>query len=396
MRLILITFQPFWYDGEKYSTDSNFINFLLAFKKHFKEIVLLAHIRHTQKEKGEVLIDLSGIEVRPLPFHKNLFDMYWRLPFSLFTTLSKVKRAVEKSDVVFIDEQHIPSTLLYGLIKYSSRNIFFWIRADIEKSFIFLGYSGMKKVLAKIFGKIHLWLNKAMIRRYPTFVVGGGEFCKYRNSNSNKSIYKIHISLVSNAHILSRTAVLQKHQYGEIRLLTVGRLTSVKGINYLIEALPLVIAKGNVPIRLTIVGIGRQEQQLRNMVEELNLSGQVTFAGYIPFENELMNLYTSSDIFLSSSLSEGFPQTFFEAMARGVPIISTNVGGIPGVIKDGKNGLLVTPRNPQQIANAVVRLIKDVQLRAKLIENGLETVKQYTLEAQIEKIMNIIFQKIER
>jgi len=51
MKLILITFQPFWYDGEKYSTNSNFVNFLLAFKKHFKEIVLLAHIRHTQHEK---------------------------------------------------------------------------------------------------------------------------------------------------------------------------------------------------------------------------------------------------------------------------------------------------------------------------------------------------------
>jgi glycosyltransferase involved in cell wall biosynthesis len=394
MRLALITFEPFWYDGEKYSTNSNFINFLLAFKTHFKEIVLLAHIRHTQKEKGKVLIDLSGIEVRPLPFHKNLFDMYWRLPFSLFTTLSKVKRAVEKSDVVFIDEQHIQSTLLYGLIKYSSRNIFFWILADIEKSFIFLDYSGMKRILAKILGKIHLWLNKAMIRRYPTFVVGEGIFYKY--SNISKSIYKIHLSLVSNAHILSRTAVLQKHEHEEIHLLTVGRLTSVKGINYLIEALPWVIAKGNVPIRLTIVGIGRQEQKLQNMVEELNLSKQVAFAGYIPSRNELMNLYTNSDIFISSSLSEGFPRTFFEAMARGVPIISTNVGGIPDVIKNGKNGLLITPRNPLQIANAVVRLIKDVQLRAKLIENGLKTVKQYTLEAQIEKIMNIVFQNIER
>ncbi len=51
MKLVLITFRPFWYDGEKYSPNLNFINFLLAFKKHFKEIVLLAHIRHTQHEK---------------------------------------------------------------------------------------------------------------------------------------------------------------------------------------------------------------------------------------------------------------------------------------------------------------------------------------------------------
>ena len=67
MKLTLIAFEPFWYDGEKYSTNSNFINFLLAFKPYFKKIILLAPMLHTQKKKGRILIDLRGIEVHPLP-----------------------------------------------------------------------------------------------------------------------------------------------------------------------------------------------------------------------------------------------------------------------------------------------------------------------------------------
>ena len=392
MRLVLITFEPFWYDGKRYSTNSNFINFLLAFKKYFDEIILLVPVQYMQREKGKMFVDLGNTEVRALPFHKNLLDMYWKLPFTLFTTIGKVKRAVEESDIVFIDEQHIQSTLLYGLINYSRKNIFFWIRADIEKSFENLGYSGIKEVIAKIFARIHLKLNKAMASRYPTFVVGDKAYRKYRDGN--KKAYKTHISLVLEKHILPRSVALETSQRKGINLLSLGRLTPVKGLNYLIEALPLVVKKTNVSIRLLIVGSGGQEGQLRKKVKENNLSGYVTFAGYIPFESEVLRLYTEADIFLSSSLSEGFPQTFFEAMARGTAIISTNVGGIPDIIKEGVNGLLITPRDSQQIADAIIRLIENTKLRARLIENGIETVKKYTLEAQIKKIMSRIFQSV--
>jgi glycosyltransferase involved in cell wall biosynthesis len=103
-----------------------------------------------------------------------------------------------------------------------------------------------------------------------------------------------------------------------------------------------------------------------------------------------MDLYKESDIFILPSLTEGYPQTLFEAMACGVPVIASRVGGIPSIVRDGENGLLVNSTSSEEICEAVRMLIGNPDLARQLAMNGLDTAMRHTMEAERQKIMHHI------
>ena len=123
------------------------------------------------------------------------------------------------------------------------------------------------------------------------------------------------------------------------------RNRSKKGVKYLIETLNIIKNK-NKNIRLFIVGDGEEREYLEKLVKELTLEDYVRFIGKIPNER-VLEYMVASDIFILPSLSEGFPVTFLEAMASGLPIITTNVRGLSEIIIDGENGFLVDPKSPE-------------------------------------------------
>jgi glycosyltransferase involved in cell wall biosynthesis len=160
-----------------------------------------------------------------------------------------------------------------------------------------------------------------------------------------------------------------------IRLLTVSRLINRKGLEYLFNA---VTAIKRHPIQLDIVGTGSSEKRLRDMVVELGLENIVRFHGYQP-PAELARLYNEADIFVLPSLSESLGLVFLEAMGCGLPIIATHVGGIPEIVKNNENGILVDAANANQIAKAITTLIYDRPLRKRLAQNNASKIrKQFT------------------
>jgi glycosyltransferase involved in cell wall biosynthesis len=97
----------------------------------------------------------------------------------------------------------------------------------------------------------------------------------------------------------------------------------------------------------------------------------------------------ASDVFVLPTLAEGLPIVCLEAMAAALPIVATCVGGIPSVVEDGLNGLLVDPQNAAQIAEKVSQILQDSMLRRRLTENNRRKVQQYTWEnvvSQLEKV----------
>jgi len=86
--------------------------------------------------------------------------------------------------------------------------------------------------------------------------------------------------------------------------------------------------------------------------------------------------YRAADVFVLPSLMEGFPRVLYEAMSQGVPVIATSVGGIPDIVKDRDNGLLVVPGSPDRLAEAIRTALVDDELRAKIVTNGYETVEK--------------------
>jgi len=152
----------------------------------------------------------------------------------------------------------------------------------------------------------------------------------------------------------------------------VGTLRSVKGHKYLIQSAPLIL-KERPSTYFILVGDGPLRNDLERLAEKLKVREKIMFLGYRPDIPELMSIF---DIFILPSLSEGLSNVLLEAMATSKPVVATNVGGNPEVVEEGKTGLLVPPRDPQKIAEAVISLLNDEDKRLRMGENGLRRVKE--------------------
>jgi glycosyltransferase involved in cell wall biosynthesis len=132
--------------------------------------------------------------------------------------------------------------------------------------------------------------------------------------------------------------------------------------------------------RLTIAGSGPERAQLETMAKELGVADAVVFAGRV--DNERMpTLYREADLAINPSLADNMPISILEALASGVPVVSTNVGGVPFLVEDGMTALLVPPRNPAQMAVAVLRVLRDESLRERMVQYGLDHARRFAWES---------------
>ena len=141
-----------------------------------------------------------------------------------------------------------------------------------------------------------------------------------------------------------------------------------------------IVRKAIPDAHLTIAGSGPERAKLEAMAKELGMADAVVFAGQI--DNEHMpTLYHEADIALNPSLADNMPISILEALASGVPVVSTDVGGIPFLVEDGKTALLVPPRDPERMAEAVLRVLHDESLRERMVKTGLDHAHRFAWES---------------
>lgn len=186
---------------------------------------------------------------------------------------------------------------------------------------------------------------------------------------------KVPVSIIPNGVDLNKFKPRDGHADSK-KIITVSRLVEKNGVGDLIEAMTDIRSKFP-DYKLQIVGTGPLEKKLKLKVKNLNLENRVEFLGEI--SNELLPQYLSAaDIFVRPSLSEGLGISFLEAMAAGLPIVATPVGGIPDFLKDGETGLFCKVEDSKDLAEKIARLIKDKPLRDKIIYNARSlVVKKY-------------------
>lgn len=188
----------------------------------------------------------------------------------------------------------------------------------------------------------------------------------------------------------------QNRQYKK-QLLFVGRLVEKKGIIYLLEAMRQIIKK-DVAVRLVIAGRGTEEQKLKKHCLALGLEKVVTFVGW-QSPQQIKQLYADSSLFISPSLiasngdRDGIPNVLLEAMASGVPVISTPVSGIKELILNKYNGVLIPQKNSQMLADAIFLLLKDARLQILLSQNAYQMVVQKFDHAKCNCTLKALFNK---
>ncbi|MGH7171129.1 MAG: glycosyltransferase family 4 protein [Gemmataceae bacterium] len=163
----------------------------------------------------------------------------------------------------------------------------------------------------------------------------------------------------------------------------VGRLSEEKGFDILIRSVAGLLKQG-LEADLLIIGDGEQQPQLQALIAELGVGDHVRLLG---FRADTIELYQAMDVFALSSYREGLPNVLLEAMALEVPVIATRIAGIPQLIRDGENGLLVEPGQSESLAHAISRLCDDSALRTRLSQAGRRTVEtNYSFEIRMRKI----------
>ncbi len=237
--------------------------------------------------------------------------------------------------------------------------------------------------------EFYYWLDRWALRRMDHVIAVSGDLSQLL---ANLGIPPRRSSLVENGvdtdQYRRRRSVSEAKEriglaLGRFTIGTVGRLSAEKGFDLLIRAADQLLRSG-LPLDLLIVGEGDERPRLEALIAQLGRKDHFHLLGYRPDPVEVLE---ALDLFALSSLREGLPNALLEAMALEVPVVATRIAGIPRLIRDGENGLLVEPGDEKSLAAALSRLLEDAALRAELGRTARRTIEtSYSFEGRMRKI----------
>jgi len=168
---------------------------------------------------------------------------------------------------------------------------------------------------------------------------------------------------------------------------TVGWLLPIKGPTYLLEAMAPVW-RTHPEVQLVFVGKGELEEKLKADAFRMGAAENVSFLGWRDDIPEIMQIF---DIFVLPSLNEGMGRVLVEAMAAGKAVIASNVGGVPDLVKHGRNGFLAKPGDVHDLSGCIQKLLSDNKMRAEMGTKGEELSRNFSVERMVDKIDNLYF-----
>ena len=374
---------PYRRDESGFSTHVPFIRFVLALGPHFDGLVLIGRV---DPEPGrEPYAVPESVDVVALPHYASLKDTVG-IVGTFPATLRAIWGALERVDAIWVIGPapiSIPVAVL-GLVR--KKRIVLGVRQNWPR-YVRHRLGGRRWAPALGAAYVLEGLFRLLARRLPTVAVGSDLARLY--SGGRAPVLELTVSLVSEADVLSLSAGTHDSDTGcPVELLSVGRLDPEKAPEMLLEALALLEKRTPGRYRLTIVGDGQLESELR--AEADRFGDAVRFLGHIPNGPELFELYRASDIFVHVARTEGLPQVLTEAQASGLPIVATDVGGVRAGLGGGDEALLVPPKDPEALAAAIARLASNSDLRAVFRRRGFARARELTLERQASRVANFI------
>lgn len=253
-------------------------------------------------------------------------------------------------------------------------NIFIKI---FTKSNIIIFFQDMRRfnvsgtVLRRVWAKLVLRL----FLKTSDIVIGNSEYLKREIVSEKYPMNRVYTLPPAYQNLTNQFNNKQNKKNGQIILLCVGNYREIKGQKYIIEALKII---NNPKVSLYLVGSPDRDfpyyLNMKDQVVKDNLGKQVFFTGWLTGD-DLAQMYLQADIFILPSLYEAYGMVLLEAMSYKLPIVASNIGGIPEIVKDGENGFLCLPSNPSTLASALLKLIESKELRFTLGERGYEMLK---------------------
>ncbi len=211
---------------------------------------------------------------------------------------------------------------------------------------------------------------------------------------------------VHKIHPIYNGVPLEKHSVAPVKMrppysiLALGRFARIKAFDDLLRAARILKDRG-VPFHLNLVGDGPRKYQLLYLTHRLGLKDVVSYPGFVPY-NKVSQLFLAADMFVMSSAvhstgdRDGLPTVILEALAHRVPVVSTDVCGIPEVIKDGLTGYLVPQKNPLELARAMEEMLQDRDRAIRMAEAGRELVlREFAPEKTHKEVYDLLVSSLE-
>ena len=234
------------------------------------------------------------------------------------------------------------------------------IRVYTVHGWSFEAYGGLS-------GRLYLWIERAMQRFTSSFICV--DAAARQLGVAAGACHPARSTVIHNGVDVSSFAQGGSRN-GVPRVISVGRFAFPKDFTTLVGAL----ARIRADHRAALVGAGPMLPEVADILGRLNLSSRVALLGT---RRDVPDLLASSDVFVLSSRSEGFPVSILEAMAAGLPVVAANVGGVAEAVVDGETGLLVPAGDAAALAEALERLLRDVELRRQLGARGRQRARRY-------------------
>jgi glycosyltransferase involved in cell wall biosynthesis len=382
---------PFWRaaDGSLWESEGSFGRYVDSLAPYFDEIVLSVPVHDEPQAQGSRL-RATNVRLAPLPYFAGPRQFYPLLPGAL----RHLREWVRQCDVVHLRVPSPAAIFAFRQARAQRKPVFLLVVGDYRALQPYLPYRGIKKLLFGAYVNFEEWALRHMTTRALTFANGAA--LREKHERQGATVVETRTTTLGVADIGGRVDTCLTTP---VRLLTVSRIDPRKGLRALPAAVAALVAQGrDVTIDLvgpTIGQIGDAERDaIAAEAKRLGVDARVTLRGPIPLD-QLMPLYQTYDAFvLPTQPGEGIPRVLMEAMAAGVPVITTGVSGIGSLISHEENGLVMPDSSPQAVAAAVLRLLDDGALRRRVIDGGYRTARAHTLERQAAAMMRVVSEQL--
>ena len=359
------------------------------------QLSLIQHLEKINRDKFNVIIACSkkAEELGLIEQYNSIGIKYYFISFGKLKSFNpvvfyrfiksvfEIKKLIKKEKISLVVSNTVRTALAGSLAAWLSNIKIIWFIRDFTFPLLFFR-------LFSYFPKKIIFNSKATVLHYKNY---------FKNRNKQAIVY-IGRNFYEKVAVVSQGDVIKQRQIWQANNKTIaigyiGRLVSWKGPQILIKAVDLLIKQDIKNIKCIIIGNGKgqegnNEEELKKMVDKLDLGKYVVFTGY---QKNLAAIMLSLDILILTSIEpEPFSSTVIDAMMAKVPVIGTNTGGTPEIIKDYQTGLLVEPNNEVDLSEAIKKLINDKALRERVVKNAYNRVMKYhTAEYTTKKIEKI-------